>query len=590
MKYLEGCSSLNGRTWRLRPSDERQGLALAQRFDLPLIVANLLVGRGVTIEEAETFLNPRIKHFLPDPSIFKDLDVAVSRIIRALQENEKIAIFGDYDVDGATSSALLYRYLSIVGGHVMIYIPDRILEGYGPNAAALLKLAEQGVTLVITVDCGTTAFEPLEQAKKAGVDVIVVDHHMPEPKLPSTVAMINPNRLDESGAWGYLAAVGVCFILLVGLNRALRAQGFFGQTSEPDLSGFLDLVALGTVCDVVSLKGLNRAFVARGLEVMAARRNLGLKTLMDVAAVREAPTAYHLGFILGPRINAGGRVGNSSLGVKLLTTQDPVLAQNMARTLDMLNQERQQIEQEVLAQAMVQAKGQPHPVLLSHGVNWHQGVIGIVAGRLKERFNRPSLVISIDENGIGKGSGRSVAGVDLGALVHAAKKHGLLLNGGGHAMAAGFSVERQRMKEFHDFLNHRLQHDKVNLTPYLGIDGHLTLKGASTKLAELLKRFSPYGQGNPLPRFVFENVRVVKADIVGKDHVRCLLTDETGGRLLAIAFQSLHSPLGEALLQSKGEALHIVGTLKLDSWLGQERVQVTIEDAIFARALLRQTG
>lgn len=590
MKYLEDVLSLNGRVWRLRPSDERQALAISQLFNVPLILGDLLVARDIDLEEVEAFLNPTLKQFLPDPSSFKDLDIAVERLLRALQGKEKIAIFGDYDVDGATSSAILYRYLSTVGANIIIYIPDRMREGYGPNAPALLKLAEQGVRLVMTVDCGTTAFEPFEEAKKAGLDIIVIDHHMPDAKLPCVTAVLNPNRLDESGAYGYLAAVGVCFIFLAGLNRALRVQGFFSQGSEPDLLGLLDLVALGTICDVMPLKGLNRAFVAQGLKVMAARRNLGLKTLMDVAGVRDIPSAYHSGFMLGPRVNAGGRVGKSDLGATLLTTGNSLQAEQIAHTLNELNQERQNIEQEVLEQALLQAEQQSHPLLICYGINWHPGVIGIVASRLKERFNRPSLVISIDENGIGKGSGRSITGIDLGMLIHVAKQRELLLGGGGHAMAAGFSIENRRMEEFHNFLNDHINSNPYDLTPSLSIDSYLTLKGVSVSLAQLLERLAPYGQGNPSPRFIFENVRILKADVVGKEHIRCLLTDEGGGRLSAISFRSLHSLLGETLLCSKGEALHIVGTLKLDSWQGEERVQLTIDDAMFVRPLLRKAS
>lgn len=590
MKYLENACSLSGRIWRLRPSDERQSLAISQRFNLPLVLGDLLAARGINLEEVEDFLNPTLKQFLPDPSVFKDLDTAVERLLRALKEKEKIAVFGDYDVDGATSSAILHRYLSAVGADIVIYIPDRMREGYGPNAPALLTLAEQGVKLVITVDCGTTAFEPFEEAKKAGMDVIVIDHHIPDATLPSVTAVLNPNRFDESGVYGYLAAVGVCFIFLTGLNRALRVQGFFSQRVEPDLLALLDLVALGTICDVMPLKGLNRAFVTQGLKVMAARLNLGLKTLMDVSGIRDIPSTYHSGFILGPRVNAGGRVGKSDLGATLLTTGNPIQAEQIAHTLNELNQERQNIEQGVLEQAILQAEKQSHPLLICHGMNWHPGVIGIVAGRLKERFNRPSLVISLDENGVGKGSGRSITGIDLGFMIQEAKRQALLLGGGGHAMAAGFSIESHRIEELHNFLNDHINHHQYDLTPCLSIDSHLTLAGASVSLAQLLDSLAPYGQGNPSPRFIFENVRILKADVVGKDHIRCLLMDEGGERLSAISFRSLHSLLGETLLHSRGETLHIVGTLKLDSWQGEERVQLTIDDAMFARTLLRKAG
>ena len=582
--------SVKERLWRLKPSDERQALALAQHFNLPLIIASLLTQRGITLEHAAFFLEPKLKDSLPDPSSLQDLDKAVSRLIHAIENKEKIAIFGDYDVDGATSSALLSRYFSALGVPVTIYIPDRILEGYGPNTQALLKLAQDNVRVVITVDCGTTAFEPLEAARAAGLDTIIIDHHIPESKHPPVVALVNPNRLDESGEWGYLAAVGVCFLFLVGLNRGLRQRGFFKGSpygvSEPDLTTLLDLVALGTVCDVVPLKGLNRAFVARGLDVMRHRRNLGLKTLMDVAGVRECPEPYHLGFTLGPRINAGGRIGTSRLGVDLLTTEDPVEATRLAQTLDQFNRERQRVEQTVLEEAIeqVHTHQKDTPILVVSSVGWHPGVIGIVASRLKEQFNRPALVVSFEEeNTIGKGSGRSVVGLDLGSYIQGAKQKGLLVNGGGHMMAAGFSVAWNQLGAFHQFLQDRFIQSRLQISNELSIDAFLTLKGASLDFVKILKKLSPYGQGNPSPRFLFEHVQILKSQIVGKNHVRCLLTDKSGGRLFGTAFQSAESPLGEALLTSGQRSVHLVGTLKSDSWMGEERVQLTIEDLSFEK-------
>ena len=582
--------SLNGRLWQMRSSEEREALTIAQRFDLPLVLAHLLTARGISLAQTDSFLNPKLKSFLPDPSSFKEVDKAVERVVQALHKKEKIAIFGDYDVDGATSSALLYRYLSQLGAEVCLYIPDRLKEGYGLNTPALLKLAAQGVTLVLTVDCGTTAFEPCQEAKKAGLDLIILDHHLPEDKLPEAFAVINPNRLDETGLYGNLAAVGVCFIFLTGLNRTLRSKGAFAQRPEPDLLSLLGLVALGTLCDVMPLTGLNRAFVSQGLKVMAARHHVGMKALLDVGGVKERPTAYHAGFILGPRVNAGGRVGKADLGTLLLTTENCQEAEAIAQTLNTLNQERQMIEQEVLEQAILQAEYQSSAVLICHGLNWHPGVIGIVAGRLKERFNRPALVISVDEKRVGKGSGRSLPGIDLGMLIHKAKQKNFLLAGGGHAMAAGFSIEEDKIKHFHAFLNQDIQELGYDLTPRLTIDAHLSVEGASVDFVRLLDRLAPYGQGNPAPRFLFENLRLLKADIVGQHHIRCLFGGEGGGRLSGICFRSLLTPLGEALLKAKGETFHGVGTLKVDAWQGEDRVQFILEDGMPGRAARRKAS
>ncbi|MGI4852208.1 MAG: single-stranded-DNA-specific exonuclease RecJ [Janthinobacterium lividum] len=579
--------SLSQRLWQMTACDDRLALTFSQRHDIPLILGKILSCRGLTLDNVDLFLKPSLKTALPNPSDFKDLDLGVDRVVLALKNKEKVAIFGDYDVDGATSSAILYQYLSKIGLDVTVYIPDRIQEGYGPNISALEKLSRQGIKLVITVDCGMTAFDALAAAQDMGLEVIVIDHHMPETAFPKALAVINPNRLDEEGGFGYLAAVGVCFIFLVGLNRTLREQNFFKQGNAPDLLSLLDLVALGTVCDVVPLKGLNRAFVTQGLKIAASRQNLGLKTLMDISAVHEKVSTYHLGFMLGPRINAGGRVGEANLGIRLLTTTRSTEAQEISQRLDSFNRERQEIEQYVLQEATVQAEGQVGPLLVLHGLNWHAGVIGIVAGRLKERFNRPILIISIDEQGIGKGSGRSISTIDLGVLIHAAKNKGILVAGGGHAMAAGFSIESSKINDLRLFLQERILHSQADLTPCLKIDGTLSLKGTTSDFVKTLEKLAPYGQGNPTPRFVFENVRVVKPALVGQDHVRCLLTSDDGGRVSAISFRCLNTPLGDALLNSKGEQIHVVGTLKLDSWMDQERVQLTIEDAIFSRPMLR---
>lgn len=577
--------SVRGKRWRDRLADERAALALSQQTGLPEIVGRVLVARGVAAEDVDGFLNPSLRSLLPDPSHLRDMDVAVERLVRAITNGETVAVFGDYDVDGATSSALLVRYFAALGRETPVYIPDRQSEGYGPNAPALRKLKQAGASVVVTVDCGTTAFDALSAAAEDGLDVIVLDHHVAEPRLPAAHAVVNPNRLDETSAHGELAAVGVTFLLVVALNRALRQAEWFGKGhQEPNLLGWLDIVALGTVCDVAPLTGLNRALVTQGLKVMAGRGNPGLAALADVAGLDSRPDAYHLGFVMGPRVNAGGRVGEAGLGARLLATGEPAEARAMAERLDGYNKERQRIEAEVLEAAMAQAKEQavddpPAIVVADHG--WHPGVIGIVAGRLKEEFDRPACVIAL-ENGEGKGSGRSVPGVKLGSAIIAAHQAGCLLGGGGHDMAAGFSVSADRLDDFRVFLNdHVLRQDAdMERARDLRLDGSLAPTGATVDLVETLDALGPFGAGNARPRFAFPSARIVKADIVGKDHVRCFVTAADGGnRIKAIAFRAAGKPLGEALLRSGGVPLHLAGHLRIDTWGGTPTVQLVIEDA-----------
>ena len=476
--------SLTGRRWTARGLDERAALALAQRLALPEPVARVLAGRGIGLEEAEAFMAPTLRAQLPDPFHLRDMARAAARVAEAVMSGEAIAVFGDYDVDGATSAALLKRFFAAVGVPIRVYIPDRLKEGYGPNAPALLRLKAEGMRLVITVDCGTSALEPLAVAADAGLDVIVVDHHVAEPKLPPAYAVVNPNRLDETSPHRQLAAVGVAFLLVVAANRALREAGWYRQHSEPDLMQWLDLVALGTVCDVVPLTGINRALVTQGLKVMARRANPGLKALADSARLDERPNAYHLGFLLGPRVNAGGRVGEADLGARLLTTSDPADAADLAQRLERYNQERQEIEARVLEEAIAAADARAlGAVVFVAGQGWHAGVIGIVASRLKERYNRPAFVVAL-EGEIGKGSGRSVGGIDLGSAVIAAKQAGLLLQGGGHAMAAGLTVAADRLDELRDFLETRIGREiaERRIVPTLALDGALAL-GAANRAA-----------------------------------------------------------------------------------------------------------
>ena len=456
MDYILGVEhSLSGRAWRARGGDARAALALAQRFGFSEIVGRLLASRGVGEEDCERFLAPTLRDGLPDPSHLRDMDRAVARLVDAIRNDETIAIFGDYDVDGATSSALLKRFFAAVGARAIIYVPDRQREGYGPNEAALAKLQAQGARVVVTVDCGITAHRPLEAAAARGLDVIVVDHHLGEPSLPQAYAVIDPNRLDEESVHGVLAAVGVTFLLVTGVNRALRQAGWYQTRPAPDLLQWLDLVALGTVCDIVPLTGVNRALVAQGLKVMRRRANTGIAALSDVAGVGEKLDAYHAGFILGPRVNAGGRVGEADLGARLLSTDDPVEARALAVHLDMLNAERRQIEADVLDAAVAQVESAPlGPIIFAAGEGWHPGVIGIVASRLKDRFNRPACVVAL-QDGVGRGSARSVAGFPIGPAIIAAQQAGLLINGGGHAMAAGLTVAAEKLNEFRATLNTR---------------------------------------------------------------------------------------------------------------------------------------
>jgi len=577
--------SLMGRRWIARNCDERMALTIAQRLDVAEVVGRVLDARGVTLEEADGFLNPTLKDQLPDPAHLKDMDIAAKRLAGAVMDGEKIAIFGDYDVDGATSSALLKRFLDHVGGLTQVVIPDRIKDGYGPNTPALLKLREEGTAVVITVDCGTTSFEPLEAATEAGLDVIVVDHHEAEPSLPKAVAVINPNRLDDASPHGQLAAVGVTFLLIVAINRALRLADWYTGRSEPDLMQWLDLVALGTVCDVVPLKGINRALVTQGLKVMSKRANPGLVALADVAGIDEPPGAYHAGFILGPRINAGGRVGKSDLGSRLLSSNDKIEAAEIAASLNTFNKERQEIEAKVLEEANGQiddADAQAASIVIAVGEGWHPGVVGIVASRLKERFDRPSLVIALSD-GSGTGSGRSVSGIDLGGAIIAARQAGIVTKGGGHAMAAGLSIDANRVEDLKVFLNERLALAMAGrpAVPGHSIDGALKVAGANMDLVETLAKVGPFGSGNPEPRFVITNATIAHADPVGQDqsHLRLSLTDETGRRLNAIAFRAVETDMGQALIHHGGAPFHISGKIRINTWQGRSSAQLLVDDA-----------
>lgn len=585
--FLDIERSVSGRRWELRPSDERAALTISQRTGLPELLGRIMVSRGVSPETADAYLNPSLKAHLPDPAHLLDMDKAVDRIVSAIIGSEKLAVFGDYDVDGATSSAILKRYFDAIGVDLTVYIPDRLSEGYGPNLPALQRLQDSGVAVVITVDCGITSFDVLDGAAANGLDVIVVDHHKAEPRLPTAAAVVNPNRLDDTSSHGQMAAVGVTFLLLVALNKRLRDTGYFTERRPPDLLSLLDLVALGTVCDVVPLTGVNRVFTTQGLKVMAQRRNTGLAALSDVTGVDETPAAYHAGFVLGPRVNAGGRVGEAPMGTRLLASNDRAEAMDMARRLDSFNTERKAIEAACLEEAVHRvetemAAGTVSPYLIYVAMEgWHPGVIGIVAGRLKERYQRPACVVAL-EDGIGKGSGRSMEGIDLGAAVIAARQNDLLINGGGHAMAAGFTVTEQNSPVFRRYLEDRIATimDGKPITGRIMLDGALALSAATVEFIDSLGRLAPYGVGNAEPRFVIPYARIADAGLVGVDHVRLRVTGEGGGSLKGIAFRVADQELGAFLLKAKGGMpVHLAGKLKIDRWNGAEKPQIIVDDA-----------
>jgi len=587
--------SARGFFWRERLTGHGHAMAAAisQRHGLPDLLGRVLAGRGVDLEDVETFLDPSLKVLMPDPSALRDMDPAAARIADAVMKGERIAIFGDYDVDGACSSALMARFFQHHGLAARIYIPDRLFEGYGPNVAAIEGLIKDGAQLIITVDCGTTSFEPLGRATELGSEVIVIDHHQADETLPNVAAVVNPNRQDDVCGQGHLCAAGVVFLVLVAVARELRRRGYYsGGQAEPQLLELLDLVALATVCDVVPLIGLNRAYVTKGLQVMRQRRNVGLRALFDAAGLDQAPTPYHLGYILGPRINAGGRIGDSALGARLLSLHDSAEAQKIAETLDRLNRERKAIETQTLQEAMAEAELRVEenpdlPVLVLGAESWHKGIVGLVASRLTERFHRPSCVISWTRDGgngaiTGTGSLRSVAGVDIGRAVRAATAAGLLLKGGGHAMAAGLTVAQDQLDALRAFFNAELAGGTKVARETAGLehDGALTPQAASDELLALIERAGPYGQGNPQPRFAFPAHRVRFAKLVGDAHVRAVIEAGDGSRLDAIAFRAAGQPLGDLLLEANGGfPIHISGHLRRDTWGGRNRIELMIEDA-----------
>ena len=586
--FLGVARSAGGRAWRdrLDTRGQARALAIAQRHGLPELLARVLAGRGVEVDAVESFLDPAIKRLMPDPSTLSGMQAASARLADAITAGEGIAIFGDYDVDGATAAALLCRYLRHCGLDPAVHIPDRIFEGYGPNVEAIRSFAEKGVKLLVTVDCGTTSLEPLAQARKLGLDVVVIDHHQADEALPEAAAIVNPNRADDLSGLGHLAAVGLVFLTLVAVTRELRRRDFWTQArSEPNLLSLLHLVALGTVADVVPLIGLNRAFVAKGLIALRRREHVGQTALMDVARLSGPPEPWHLGFLLGPRINAGGRIGRADLGVRLLLEEDPAEAAALAAELDRLNHERRAIEQATLQQAEAEALAalgltDTGAVVVTAGQGWHPGVVGLVAARLKERYGRPAFAIALEPGGSGTGSGRSIAGVDLGRAVRQAVSEGLLLKGGGHAMAAGVTLRKDSLGTFRAFLEDALAApvEAARRDSALKVDGAVSAGGFNLALAELMARGGPYGAGNPEPVLALPAHTIAYADPAGENHIRVRLKSGDGKFVNAIAFRAAGTPLGKALIDNRGRAVHAAGAIAVDRWQGEERVQLRIAD------------
>ncbi len=580
--------SARGFRWaeRLDPGRALIATSIAQAHGLPELLGRVLAARGADPQTVSRFLDPSLKTLLPDPARLQDMEKAAERFASAIRANEPIAVFGDYDVDGAASVALVERFLRAHGQTPATYIPDRLTEGYGPSAEALAGLAKEGARLILTVDCGTTAEIAIAAANAAGAEVIVIDHHQADEALPPAYAVLNPNRQDDLSGQGHLAAAGVVFLFLVAATRVLRRDGFYRDLPEPDLLGLLDLVALATVCDVVPLKDANRAFVAKGLKVLRLRHNQGLRALADAARIDEAPTGYTLGFILGPRINAGGRVGASSLGARLLATDDEIEARAIAAKLETLNAERRAIEEGMLAEALAFADASladdpARPLLFLAAEGWHKGLIGLIAGRVAERFRLPTFIAALDPDGFAVGSARSIASVDLGAVVRAAVHEGLLVKGGGHAMAAGFKLARGKEDALKQFLLEHLTRPVAQAAAlrHLAIDGALSAGGANQALMDLLDRAGPYGPGHPEPRFVFPAHRLRRVRLMKDLHVRCTLHAPDGARIEACAFRVADTSLGAMLLQAEGQPLHVAGHLRRTSWQGRESVELLIEDA-----------
>jgi len=575
-------SSVSGKNWLFKKFDTTDINKFTENFSLPEIVAKLLSIRKKNIDNIDLFLNPKIKNLLPNPLHIKDMKNAIERTYRSISENEIIGIFGDYDVDGATSTALLARYFLSIKKKINTYIPDRQTEGYGPNTTGFKNLINKGAKIIFTVDCGTSSFEPINFAQKHNVDVIVLDHHQSDIKLPNACAIVNPNRYDDTSGLNYLCAAGVCFVFLVGLNKKLREKNWFKKNNinEPNILNFLDLVSLGTVCDVVPLIGLNRAIVKQGLKIIKKRSNLGLKTLYDLCNIESQPTVFDLGFRLGPRINAGGRVGKSSHGAELLISDDLKKVYQIALDLEKSNKERQSIELILSEHINLEVKNyHNHPVLVLSGNNWHEGVIGIVASRIKERYNKPTILISVNQD-TGKGSARSVLGFDIGSQIIKAVQSGILLKGGGHKMAGGFTLKKEKISVFRDFLIKNFE--KTNIATLketnLYIDTIIAPSALNEDFFEQINFLSPYGPGNSEPKFVIENINVISTNIVGNNHIKSVLSGKDGTVFKGFVWNGKNSPLEPYLNNKSKKRINVAGKMRLNQWRGKKNVEFMIED------------
>jgi single-stranded-DNA-specific exonuclease len=585
--FLNVERSLTGRPWRARldAAGEARALAISQVAGQHDVMARVLAGRGVGIEQVERHLEPTLRDLMPDPFTMRDMEAATARLKSAVERRERVAIFGDYDVDGAASAALLSEYLQARGCETLIHIPDRVVEGYGPNVEAMTAFRAKGANLVVTVDCGAVSYAPFAEARKLGLDVLAFDHHQAPEALPEAIAIVDPNRQDDLSGLGYLCAAGVVYMGLVALNRALREAGFFNGGKPPDMMAALDLVALATVADVVPLVGLNRAFVTRGLAVMRRRERAGLAALFDAAGADGPPRVYHLGYLIGPRINAGGRIGDAALGARLLTTRDELQAREIAAELDRLNRARQQIETAMLAEAEAEAFAglgleERGACVVVAGEDWPPGVVGIVAARLKERFERPAFALAL-HGGEATGSGRSIAGVDIGRVVRAAVEAGIAIKGGGHAMAAGVTLAREKLGDFRAFLEERLAAPvaSARLDAGLVVDAAVAAAAATPALVRSIEAAGPFGAGNPEPLFALPRHRLTEVFPVGADHLRLRAVAGDGQPIEAIAFRAAGKPLGEGLALAKGGLVHLAGTLSINSYGGRERTQLRVVDA-----------
>lgn len=585
-KSIDTQKSAMGNVWTCATVHTATSMLLKNTTNYPNIICDLLTSRGINSDNVQHFIAPTLKHFLENPFLLKDMKEGVDRIIQAINLNERITIYGDYDVDGATSTALLIRFFRMLNVNVGFYIPDRQEEGYGPNSEAFKQLSLSGTKLIITVDCGTLSFEPIALAKSMGTDVVVIDHHAGAETHPECVALINPNRIDEDSTLKHLAAVGISFMVCVAITQSLRAQGYFTDKLAPDLISLLDIVALGTVCDVVALTGLNRAFVAQGLKVLSKSRNKGLLCLMNLLNIdKNQLTAYHLGFVIGPRINAGGRIGTSTLGTILLSSEDDTAIQSAAEQLNLLNEERKLLQETTLVEADAQVDPSA-PIIVVSGATWHQGVIGIIAGRLKDKYHKPTFVIAIDPNKQeGKASARSIPGFDIGHSIHLAHQHQVILQGGGHPMAGGFSIKANGIESFTQFM---AEHFKSVVSEEMSIprrtfDGYLSLNSLSLSVYDLIEQIGPFGSGNPAPKFVFEKVTLKKIIIMQEKHIRCFLEDPISGKTAeAIIFNAFQSAIGDFLVKHQHQQIDILGSVKKDTWQDRVTLKIWIDDARLA--------